>query len=127
MKVDVDMDLCQNYGQCVFEAPEVPLRQRRSIELRSPGGAGDHVEVSELIAHPPGGDDRLGQDFLGLRSSENIGDVDTRRRRDIKAGRGIRLRIHVDDQGRNSPVVCGRGKTECHGRLTDSAFEAADT
>ena len=23
MKVDVDMDLCQNYGQCVFAAPEV--------------------------------------------------------------------------------------------------------
>jgi ferredoxin len=23
MKVDVDMDVCQNYGQCVFAAPEV--------------------------------------------------------------------------------------------------------
>jgi ferredoxin len=23
IKVQVDMDLCQNYGQCVFEAPRV--------------------------------------------------------------------------------------------------------
>jgi len=23
MKVDVDMGICQNYGQCVFAAPEV--------------------------------------------------------------------------------------------------------
>lgn len=23
MKVNVDMDVCQNYGQCVFAAPEV--------------------------------------------------------------------------------------------------------
>ncbi|NYE35824.1 ferredoxin [Nocardioides cavernae] len=23
MRVDVDMDVCQNYGQCVFAAPEV--------------------------------------------------------------------------------------------------------
>lgn len=23
MKVDVDMDVCQNYGQCVFAAPDV--------------------------------------------------------------------------------------------------------
>lgn len=23
IKVNVDMDLCQNYGQCVFEAPSI--------------------------------------------------------------------------------------------------------
>ncbi len=23
LKIDVDMSLCQHYGQCVFEAPEV--------------------------------------------------------------------------------------------------------
>src|SRR5699024_4300670 len=83
--------------------------------------------MAESVADPPGGDDRLGQDLLGFRSSENIGDVDARRGRHIEAGRRVRLRVHVDDQGRNSPVVGRRGETERHGCLTDSAFEAADT
>jgi ferredoxin len=44
MKVQVDMDVCQNYGQCVFAAPEV-------FDLDD---AGDLVyqEVAEDSARP---------------------------------------------------------------------------
>ena len=111
----------------ILEPAQIALGQRRPIEFCGTRRTGDHIEVAEPVADPPGRDDRLGQDLLGLRSSEHIGDVDTRRGRHIKAGRRVRLRVHVDDQGGNPPVVGRRGQTERHGCLTDSAFEAADT
>ena len=117
----------RNPGQRIVESAQVALRQGRTIELRGPGRPGDHVEMTELLADPPGGDDRLGEDLLGLRSGQDIGDIDPRRGRHIEARRRIRLGIHIDDQGRYTPVVGRRGETERHGCLTDSAFEAADT
>lgn len=36
MKVIVDMDICQNHGQCVFSAPEVfRLNDQGRLEYRS--------------------------------------------------------------------------------------------
>ena len=50
IKIDVDMDTCQNYGQCVFEAPTI-FRLNDNEELEYVAQADDDLrgEVEAAI------------------------------------------------------------------------------
>lgn len=43
IKIDVDMSLCQNYGQCVFEAPTI-FRLNDDDELEYVAEADDELQ-----------------------------------------------------------------------------------
>jgi ferredoxin len=54
MRIDVDMEVCQHYGQCVFAAPDV-FDLDENAELRFQATASDdrHEDVEAAVAACP--------------------------------------------------------------------------
>lgn len=50
VKIDVDMYLCQNYGQCVFEAPEIfKLDDDDKLEYLAEADESERMNVENAV------------------------------------------------------------------------------
>lgn len=111
--------------QRLFELPDVTHARVRPVEVDGGRAADQDIDRPGVDLRPPARRDRLSDDLL-FGVSEDVGDIESTGHLDIHAGRDIRLRVEVDDEGPDAPSECRGGKPERHGGLSDPALEGAD-